>query len=83
VKTRITEIAVETEETVVMRTRATRLARCPACSAEVVMVRPEAAAALAGLRVREIYRRVESGAVHFVELEDGTVLVCLDSLTSP
>ena len=81
-KTRITEIAVETEETVVLRTRRTYRAWCPACSAEVAMARPEAAAAAAGLRPREVYRRVEAGEVHFHESADGALLVCLDSLTS-
>jgi hypothetical protein len=80
VKTRITRIEVETEEIVVMRVRATCMAWCPGCSAEVVMARPEAAAARAGLRVRAIYRLVEAGAVHFLESPDGIVLVCVDSL---
>jgi hypothetical protein len=47
------------------------------------MARPEAAAARAGLRVREIYRLVEAGSVHFLESADGTVLVCVDSLVTP
>jgi NADH dehydrogenase FAD-containing subunit len=80
VKTRITEVEVETEEIVVMRVRATCVAWCAGCSAEVVMARPEAAAARAGLRVREIYRLVEAGSVHFRELSDGTVFVCLESV---
>jgi hypothetical protein len=83
VKTRITEVEVETEEIVVVRVRATCMAWCPGCSAEVVMARPEAAAARAGLRVREIYRLVEAGSVHFLESADGTVLVCVDSLVTP
>ena len=81
VKTTITEIAVDRDETIVVRYRRSFLVWCPVCSAEVVMVRPEEAAATSGSNAREIYRLVEAGAIHFQESSDGTVLVCLDSLT--
>jgi hypothetical protein len=77
-KFRTTTIAVETEETVVLRIWRPLRAGCPACGAE--MARPEAAAVATGLRPREIYRRVEAGTVHFLESEDGALAVCLDSL---
>ena len=82
-RTRVTEIAFETEETVVLKTRRILRLWCDACSADVVMARPETAATLAGVRPREIYRRVESGALHFRESADGTLLVCLGSLVRP
>ena len=81
-KSRITEIAVETEETLTVRILRSHRTRCAACATEVAMVRPETAARLTGLRSREIYRRVEAGAVHFQESADGTVYVCLESLAS-
>jgi len=81
-KSRITEIAVETEETLTVRILRTRRARCATCATEVSMVRPETAARLTGVPLREIYRRVEAGAVHFQESADGTLYVCLDSLVS-
>ena len=79
-KSRITEIAVETEETLTVRIAKTNGPRCAACATGVSMVRPETAARVTGFRPREIYRRVEAGTVHFQESADGTVFVCLDSL---
>ena len=81
-KSRITEIAIETEETLTVRIHRTVQTLCHACGAEVAMVRPETAARLTGLRPREIYRRVEAGTVHFRESADGNVYVCLDSIAS-
>jgi hypothetical protein len=81
-KSRITEIAVETEETLTVRIHRTIATRCYMCKADVAMVRPETAARLTGLRPREIYRRVEAGTVHFRESVDGNVYVCLDSIAS-
>lgn len=79
-KTRITEFSIETEETVVVRRPAMIPVWCPLCGSTVIAGRPETAAAAVGLSPREIYRRVESGAVHFQESADGRLLVCLDSL---
>ena len=50
------------------------------CSAEVRLVTPEEAARLAGVSVREIYRRVEAGRVHFIETGQGVLLICIESL---
>jgi hypothetical protein len=52
---------------------------CERCGAEVDLLTPDRAARLLGLTSREIYRRVESGAVHFVEIEGGALLICCRS----
>ena len=44
------------------------------------MVSPAAAAAAAGITPRAIYRRVETGQIHFTETNDGQLLICLNSL---
>jgi hypothetical protein len=77
-KIRTTTIAVETEETVVLRVWRPLRVGCRVCGAE--MAQPEAAAVATGLRLREIYRRIEAGTVHFLESADGALAVCLDSL---
>ncbi len=82
IRTRITEFSVETEETVVIRLPATARVWCGQCGSMVLAARPETAAVEKRLSPREIYRRVESGAVHFQESADGRLLVCLDSLTT-
>ena len=44
------------------------------------MLTPEQAAAVAGVTVRAVNRRVEDGSVHFLETADGRLLVCVNSL---
>jgi hypothetical protein len=44
------------------------------------MLTPAAASRMAGISTREIYRRVESGHLHFVEGDAGQLLVCSQSL---
>lgn len=44
------------------------------------MVSPEKMHEAVGLPVREIWRAVESGSVHFVETQGGELLVCVRSL---
>lgn len=80
IRTRITEFSVQTEETVVIRRPAAVRVWCEKCGSTVLAAGPEAAAAATSVSPREIYRRVESGAVHFQESADGRLLVCLDSL---
>lgn len=53
---------------------------CPKCEVESVMLLPEKIAELTNISIREIYRQIESGEVHFIEKE--TILVCLESLLS-
>lgn len=42
---------------------------------------PEDTAILMGMSVREIYRRLEIGDIHFTELFMGHLLICLNSVT--
>ena len=80
VKRKRTEITVEVDEVIYMaRHRLTR-AWCPACGSEVQMLTPEQAAAVAGVTVRAVNRRVEDGSVHFLETADGRLWVCVNSL---
>lgn len=43
------------------------------------MYLPEHAAAVSRTTPRDIYRRVESGELHFVETRDGELLICGNS----
>jgi hypothetical protein len=82
-KTRKTEKAVEIHEFYVIRTTSGSLpALCDKCSSgDAFMVAPEQAAALAHIPLRTIYRGVESGLVHYREAANGSIVVCLKSLT--
>ncbi|MGH9901185.1 MAG: hypothetical protein ACRD68_05015 [Pyrinomonadaceae bacterium] len=79
---RRTVITVETRRLTVVRAGRCPpvLAWCERCGGRVRMVTPEQAAALAGTRPRAIYRRVESGDLHFVETGAGALLICSGSL---
>jgi hypothetical protein len=78
---RTIEVTVDTDEFLVIQEhQRSPLAWCASCASEVRMMRPEAAAAMWGTSVREIYRRIETGGVHFTERSDGLVLVCFNSL---
>lgn len=75
-----TEITFEIEETIIVRRETEKLILfCSQCQALVEMITPQRAAYLSGLSEREIFRLIESGAVHFTEAE--RVFVCRGSLT--
>lgn len=81
-KKKRTEITIEIDEISFVnpgRTASVRL-WCPGCSAIVTLVLPERAAAIAGVSVRTINRWVEAESVHFVETENGLLLLCVNSL---
>ena len=75
------QLTVETHELLVIK-RAKNLTQtlCCECAGDVPLIRPEAAAVLAGVSPRTIYRRVEAGRVHFAESPEGWLLICLSSL---
>lgn len=78
-----TEVFVETEVEIEVRRRTLRLAPvwCAACGAEVEMVPPDVAAAIAEVSARTVFGWVEAGLVHFAETPEGALLVCLRSLS--
>ena len=76
-----TEVTVETERVLVIRRRYRAIqARCGECGEEVVMIRPDQAAAVSGRSLRSIFTDIEQGALHFMEQADGMILICLNSL---
>ena len=78
---RKTAVMVQTHQvTTVHLTRASVRAWCGLCRAEVLMLTPDEAAALAQSTARDIYRRVEAGELHSIEMDDGALRVCVNSL---
>ncbi len=76
-----TEIEFELNETVAYSRRSERFENyCSLCKSLVEMATPQVAAVLTQLTEREIYRRVEAGAAHFVETD--RLLVCTKSLAN-
>jgi hypothetical protein len=71
-------ITIETRQKTVIRqdSQHTYQRWCELCAAEVEMTTPKSAAHLLGVSQREIFRRIEQGSLHFVELETGEVFIC-------
>ncbi|MCM3871927.1 MAG: hypothetical protein ND895_14685 [Pyrinomonadaceae bacterium] len=77
-------VIVQTHQvTTVHLTRQPIYAWCERCSAKVLMLTPEEAAALAQCTARAIYRRVEAGELHCFETDYGALRVCVNSLGGP
>jgi excisionase family DNA binding protein len=53
---------------------------CNACGKQVSMVTVDEAAKLARVRSRTIYAWVENSRLHFIETNDGLLLVCSESI---
>ena len=81
-KKKRTEIIIEIDEITLVNPGSSASTRvwCPGCSSIVMLVPPEHAAGIAGVSVRTINRWVEAETVHFVETENGLLLLCVNSL---
>ena len=53
---------------------------CAECGSEVYWLTPDQFAALTGLSVREVFRRLEANAFHFVETVAYGLRICPGSL---
>lgn len=75
------EFTFEKSETLTVRRTREIVARwCRDCGREVRMSPPEDAARITGVTARKIYSGIESGNIHFAELGEGMLLVCLRSM---
>jgi len=54
---------------------------CPNCEKRVRLIFPLEAAEIADRSLREIFRRIEMGNLHFVETDEKVLLICFESLT--
>lgn len=80
---RRTETIIETHQVQVIRRRGReRQGWCESCAATVRMIGLEAAAMLAQVTVRAVFRRVEAGELHFTETPQGALLICLPSFNA-
>ena len=75
------EIVTEVEREIVVATWSTPVIFCEMCGGETRMVTPEQAADQAAVTVRTIYRWVEAESVHFIETDEGRVLICPNGLS--
>jgi|GEM_PF-2681492 len=83
ITTRTTEITIEKSERVaISKSPRVFFGWCAKCAAKVRMVTPEEAARIQGVSTRTVYSRIEAGQIHFEEINDRLLLVCLNSLFS-
>src|SRR5262245_28542151 len=74
-----TEITVKTHRLLVTNRHSSIVrALCEECGKEVEMITPEEAAAIGQVTCRAIYRAIEAGEIHIVEMP--VVFVCFNSL---
>lgn len=53
---------------------------CETCQAETEMLTLDEAVSLTGESTRDLFRRIEAGAIHPTEIASGHLLVCQNSL---
>ena len=75
-------ITIATRQRTVIRQTSRRTFWCEFCDAEVLAATPEQSAAISDTGLREIYRSMENGKLHFIESETGVPQICLHSLKS-
>ena len=75
-------ITIETLQRTVIRQNTNSVQKfwCEFCQTEVEMIVPESAAISLGITIREIFRRIERGEIHFFETDTGEVFICLNLL---
>ena len=81
--TRRIEFTVAARQTLVVRRSTNDGQLCAECAAPSQMLTPIEAAALAGLGQRELFRQIEAGLVHYAEMPEGALLICVASLPAP
>ncbi len=75
------EFSIETNRRYIIRQSASgRQIACAECGEP--MLRVEQAAAFFGIKQRRIFQIIETGAVHFTEIELSAAMICLSSLAA-
>ena len=77
------EINIQMERLVIVRSRRSTnmVAWCDGCARLTRMLTVDEAATVARTTSRDIYRRVEADQLHFMETPEGSLFICLNSLT--
>ncbi len=77
---RRTEITIETHRRVHIRASGPIEGWCGECAAQVPLLEASIVAQQMGIGSREVYRRVEAGVLHGVEIPGGRLLICMRSV---
>ena len=79
-KTKRTEITIETARVTVISKPTRMIWLCAGCRKQVDWITVDEAARLTGASSRNIFRMIEAGELHSSETGDGILAVCPDSL---
>jgi excisionase family DNA binding protein len=79
-RTKKMEVTLETHVVVIRHGTNMAPVWCIQCSSPVQLITPEEAAVRTGVDTRTVYRWVEAGKLHFIELATQTPLICINSL---
>ena len=75
-----TKITIETDSLLILRSRSSRRAWCPLCSAEGEMIALESVGLVSNLERPALEEWLNAGELHRSQSGDGSVLICLNSL---
>jgi len=78
--TKQTKITVETDSLLLLRGLNSTRARCPLCNAESEMVALENLQVISNLERHSLEKWINSGELHRLQGDDGSPLICLNSL---
>lgn len=83
-RTKLTKIRNETLEMILIRRSENqgRVVWCADCGADTVWLNAAETSFVCGSSMREIFRQVEAGSIHFHETADRQLLVCERSLSA-
>ena len=76
-----TEITVEIDRLLVIRSNQRLIAWCPPCAEHREMLATDDAALTARVKSSTIFHWAESGRIHSTETADGLLLICAQSLS--
>jgi hypothetical protein len=83
-KKKTTIVTIESRERTTIHRVTRRMAFwCERCGADALMVTPSEAATFCSTDTRAIFRGVETGEIHCIEMDGGALLVCSNSLRLP
>jgi hypothetical protein len=78
--TKQARITIQTDSLLLLRGRSCTRARCPFCNAESEMVALENLQVVSNLDRAALEQWINSGELHRLQGEDGSALICLNSL---
>ena len=78
--TKQTKITIQTDSLLLLRGHNSARTWCPLCDAESEMVALENLQVVSNLEPRSLEEWINSGELHRLRADDGSILICLNSL---